>query len=411
MSLRGARWLSLWIGMRYLRSQRRQFVSLITWVSVIGLALGVAMLVVVTSVMNGFDAELKRRILGLVPHVVAAPPRQSNVAPTLSDAEALADVGAAAFRFYEADGMLARGGSVHPIAVYGIAEEGLGALDVLTSSMIDGSLASLRKPGSIVVGRPLAGLLGLRAGDALTLVMSMPAGESVMPRLERFTLTGTFEVGAEIDYALALIGFDDVGTRGIERAGASGIRIVIDDPLKVEQARDRAVDRVPSDWTVRDWRASYGELFQAVRLEKGMMFVLLLLIVAIAAFNIVSAQTMLVSEKRADIAILRTMGAADSVVVRMVLIQGVVVAVAGVGVGLVVGLLLASYPAEAISVLEFFIRARLLEGTYFETIPVLILPGDLVAIATLSLALCIASALQPARRAAALNPAVALHEV
>lgn len=232
----------------------------------------------------------------------------------------------------------------------------------------------------------------------------------MVPRLERFTLAGVFEVGAEIDYGLALIDFDDVYARGIAAAGTVGIRFTIPDPLEVEALRSTLQARLPADWTIRDWRASYGELFQAVRLEKGMMFVLLLLIVAIAAFNIVSAQTMLVSDKRADIAILRTMGAADGVVIRMVLIQGVLVALAGVGLGMGLGLLLAFNPTESIAVLEFLLRARLLEGTYFETIPVLILPADLAVIGALALVLCIASALQPARRAAALNPATALHE-
>ncbi len=411
MSLRGARWLSVWIGLRYLRAQRQQFVSLITWVSVVGLALGVAMLVVVTSVMNGFDAELKRRILGLVPHAVAEPPPAFGRALRPADIAPFENIGTAAFRFFEGDGMVARGGIVHAISVYGIGEEGLHALDVLNDSVIDGSLESLGQRGNVVLGVPLARHLGLRIGDAVTLIMSVPSGDSVTPRLERFTLAGTFEVGAEIDYALALVGFDEIGRRGLAPTGIMGIRFVIDDPLDVDSLRSQMTTVLPSDWQIRDWRASFGQLFQAVRLEKGMMFLLLLMIVAIAAFNIVSAQTMLVSDKRADIAILRTMGATDALVVRMVLIQGVLVALAGVGLGMGLGLLLAVNSAESIAVLEYLIGSRLLEGTYFDTIPVLIIPGDLVAIGALSLALCVLSAMQPARRAAALNPAAALHQV
>jgi lipoprotein-releasing system permease protein len=410
VSLRGARFLSIWIGVRYLRTQRRQFVSLITWVSIVGLALGVAMLVVVTSVMNGFDAELKRRILGLVPHAVVMPPRRA--APLTEDAlDRYRNVGQAAFRFFQGDGMIARGGSVHPVAIYGIADEGLDALGVLRASMVEGRLRALSmRAGTVVIGRPLARQLGLRVGDPVTLVLSVPSGDTVEPRLERFTLAGTFEVGAEIDYALALVGFDDILGRHLAATGITGIRFVIDDPLDVDRLERELRDRMPADWTITDWRSSYGDLFRAVRLEKGMMFVLLLLIVAIAAFNIVSAQTMLVSEKRSDIAILRTMGAPDSLVVRMVLIQGLLVAVAGVGLGVGIGLLLALNATESIALLESVIGARLLEGTYFDTIPVLILPWDIAIVVLLSLILCIASALQPARRAAALNPATALHE-
>ncbi len=166
----------------------------------------------------------------------------------------------------------------------------------------------------------------------------------------------------------------------------------------------------PPDWQITDWRSNYGELFRAVRLEKGMMFMLLVLIVAIAAFNIVSAQTMLVNEKRADIAILRTMGASEGLVLRLVLVQGIMVAIAGIGFGLILGLLLAHNVTETVSLLETLIGARLFDGTYFDTVPSLVLPSDIALIAAVSFTLCLFSALHPARRAAALNPAEALHE-
>ncbi len=410
MKLDGARWLSTWIGLRYLRTQRRQFVSLITWVSIVGLALGVAMLVVVSSVMNGFDAELKRRILGLVPQAVVVPPKRQSTIDSATVGLFQAP-GRSVFRFFESDGMLARGGAVVPIAVYGIGAEGHTALDVLTASMVEGEVESLTdSPGNMIVGRPLARSLGLQLGDSLVVVLSRTSGVSVVPQLERFTLAGTFEVGAEIDYGVVLVDFDEIEARGLSSTGTIGVRAVIADPLEIAPLRTALEQRAPPGWLVRDWRSSYGALFNAVRLEKGMMFLLLLLIVAIAAFNIVSAQSMLVNDKRADIAILRTMGANDTTLVRMVLIQGVIVAIVGVGIGLGFGLLLALNATEAVAILEALIGARLLEGSYFDELPVLIRLTDVAAILGLSLLLCVVSAVVPARRAAAVNPAVALHE-
>jgi len=151
----------------------------------------------------------------------------------------------------------------------------------------------------------------------------------------------------------------------------------------------------PLMW-ITDWRSNYGELFRAVRMEKGMMFLLLVLIVAIAAFNIVSAQTMLVNEKRSDIAILRTMGASEGLVLRLVLVQGVLVAVAGIGFGLGLGLLLANNVTETLALLEALIGARLLDGTYFDTVPSVVLASDIVLIAAVSFVFCLLSALHPA---------------
>jgi lipoprotein-releasing system permease protein len=404
-----ARFTATWIGLRYLRGQRRQFASLITWVSIVGLALGVAMLVVVLSVMNGFDAELKRRILGLVPQLVAVPPKGTLPSEPPSSLRESAGAGAA-FRFFAGEGMVARNGGVHAIAVYGLGAEGANAVDVLEESMLSGRVDSLDDgAGGLLMGAPLARHLGLGIGDAVTIVLTEPRGDSIRPRLERFTLSGLFEVGADLDYGVVFVGFDEIVARGLAPAGEAGIRFVIDEPLAVESHRAALAKALPADWRLHDWRESYGELFRAVRLEKGMMFMLLLLIVAIAAFNIVSAQTMLVNEKRTDIAILRTMGASDALVARMVLMQGLVVALAGIGVGVALGLVLALNVTASVGLLETLIGARLLEGTYFEEIPVEVLPLDLVAVVGVSLVLCVVSALHPARRAAALNPAEALH--
>jgi lipoprotein-releasing system permease protein len=404
------RWTSLWIGWRYLRGQRRQFVSFISWVSVIGLGLGVAVLVVVISVMNGFDRELRTRILGTVPHIVLYPPRDvTDVSPDALAHARLSAVGQA-FPFFEAEGMVTRDGAVHGVALYGIDAAGIDAMPVLAHNMRRGALEDLGDaPGGLVMGALLARHLGLSLGDDVALVLSTPLERTVRPRFERFTLTGTFEVGADPDYGLVLIDLAEVERRGLADTGRRGIRLVLPDALDVAAARETLQPRLPAGWQIVDWREAYGGLFRAVELEKAMMFLLMLLIVAVAAFNIISAQAMLVHEKRADIAILRTMGASTGLIFRMVLMQGMVVAVAGVGLGIALGLLLAAFVTETVAVLEFVIGARLLEGSYFDAVPSQILVSDIVLIIGMALVLCVLSSLYPARRAAELNPADALH--
>ena len=388
---------SLWIALRYLVTHRRRYASFISWVSIVGLALGVAVLIVVISVMNGFDAELKRRILGAVPHLQL-------------DAAALDDIDvvqklpgvSSAFAFFEADGMVARGGAVNPVAIHGLDEVGLGAVPMLGSIDLE--------PGGAALGAPLARYLGLRAGDDFILVTSTPAGDTIRPRIERVRLDATFEVGAELDFGLVLMRLDDIHARNLLATGKEGLRIVLDDPMAVGEIRRQLEAEHPGLTISMDWRDQFGELFRAVRIEKGMMFLLLLLIVAVAAFNIISAQTMLVNDKRADIAILTTMGASSGVVMRVVLIQGLVVAVLGIGLGLAFGLALSMNVTETMGVVESLIGARLIDGTFFDEIPVRILVSDLAVIVVMSLGLCAISCLHPARRAAALNPAEVLHD-
>ena len=404
--LRYAGATSLWIGWRYLRNRGHAFGSLITWVSVIGLGLGVAVLVVVISVMNGFDAELHRRILGTVPHIVLTPPPDQAV----PDGSRYAAVGET-FRFFEGEGMLARANGVDAVAIYGIDADGARAMDIVGQKMKLGSLDALTSAhGGLVMGAPLAIHMGLAVGDPVTLVMTTPTDDSVVPRLERFTLVGTFEIGADLDYELVLLNYDDVIARGLGSTGQVGLRVKLAQPLEIDAAVSALTALVPHDWKIVDWRSSYGALFRAVRLEKGMMFLLLVLIVAIAAFNIVSAQTMLVNEKRSDIAILRTMGASHGLVLRLVLVQGVLVALAGIGFGLLLGLLLAYNVSGTIALLNWIIGSNITDGTYFDTVPSVVIPLDIVSIASVAFAFCLLSALHPARRAAALNPADALHE-
>lgn len=391
---------------RYLKSRKRKFAALITWVSVAGMCLGVLVLTVVISVMNGFDAELKSRILGVVPQVLI-----EDVATTdarLEQVRSMPEV-ADLYDFFVTAGMVTRGGAVNPISVYAIDPQARAALAVLREHMIDGSLADLSGEGrGIALGAPLAGHLGLLPGDAVAVILTSPEASGPRPSLHRFELTATFEIGAELDYSLAVVALDDIAAMGLGAAGQSGVRLTISNPLLAEGVAEQ-IRTLQPEWRVQSWADSYGELFQAVRLEKLLMFLILLMVVAVAAFNIVSGQMMVVTDKRADIAILRTMGASAKTIGLAFLLQGLLVSSVGILLGLILGVLTASQISEIVALMKAWFDFGLLDGTYFVEVPSLVRLDDLLTIGVLSWTLSLISAWLPARRAARLNPVEGLH--
>lgn len=395
-----------WIALRYLRTRRRQFASFITRVSVAGLSLGVLVLTVVVSVMNGFDAELKRRILGSVPHVLLE--QRSADEPAVSALGREPGV-VALYNFFVGAGMVTVKGAVTAVTVYGIDESAVDAMPTISANLVYGSLAELvQTPRGLLLGRPLASHLGLLPGDSVVLVVSEPDAAGVRPRLLRFQLVGVFEIGAELDYTLAMVPMRALEEEGLANTGMRGVRITLEDALAAMPFAQALRAAHPS-WEVVSWADSYGELFQAVRLEKVLMFLILLMVVAVAAFNIVSGQSMAVTDKRSDIAILTTMGATRSLILRVFLFQGVLISTLGIGAGLLAGVAVATHIGALIAGAEELLGFRLLEGTYFVEVPSVILPSDLVVIALLSWGLCLISAYVPARRAANLNPVDGLH--
>ena len=399
-----------WIALRYLRAGRRRFASFITWVSLLGLALGVLVLTVVISVMNGFDAELKDRLLGAVPHLlVEGATADAAEMRGIIEREGVEE----AFNFFMGAGMVTRNGGVNPVSIYGIDGGGVAGLHQIAQNMRHGSLDQLLvEPRGIVVGVPLARHLGLLPGDSLALVVSEPARGGIRPRVLQFELVGTFEVGAELDYSLVILPLAALSKTKPEQIGTLGVRVDLSDPLqapRLKQAIQQSVAEANLHWQVSTWADNYGELFQAVQLEKLMMFLILLMVVAVAAFNIVSGQMMVVSDKRSAVAILRTMGASDSVVTRIFLLQGVIIALLGIGVGLLLGVVVAANVASLFALLEQWFDFQFLAGTYFVEVPSVIKLSDLALIAGLSLVLCLLSAWVPARRAALLNPVEGLH--
>ncbi len=394
------------LALRYLQTRRRQFAAFITWVSLVGLALGVLVLTVVLSVMNGFDRELKTRILGTVPHLLIS-------GPTLTDPgmQAVLDMPEVvdAYEFFLGAGMLTHGGSVNPVGIYGIDPADSEALPSIGRHMLQGSLGALSGSGrEIVLGAPLASRFGLLPGDTIALVISEPAPGGLRPLIQPFVLAGTFEIGAELDYTLAVVDRSDLPGSDLGRLGKWGVRLELSDPLLAE-AVARRLGEIQPDWTIESWTETYGELFQAVRLEKLMMFLILLMVVAVATFNIVSGQMMVVADKRPDIAILLTMGASTRTIRQAFLFQGVLISGVGILMGILLGVVLAHQITDIVDWMKDWFGFGLLDGSYLVEVPVLILPSDLWLIAGLSGVLCLVSAWLPAERAALTNPIEGLH--
>ena len=401
--------LALWIALRQLLRADNRYVRLVNWVSLLGLGVGVLVLTAVVSVMNGFDAELRTRILGTVPHAV--------LPGTVADPEAVAATPGVvtAYRFFEASGMAASAEAVAPVAVYGLdpagatASAGASPLAGIDAGMLDLGLAeALRRPAGLVMGLPLARQLGLALGDEVRLIVPEGFRGAVRPHFKRYRLSGLFALGAEFDYGLVVVPRSSFSAQERRALGADGVRVVLADPLEAE--------RFAAHWQGRRggaaatlWTERYGELFQAVRIEKALMFLILLLVVAVAGFNIVAGQTMVIDGKRADIAVLRTLGATGALVRRVFLLQGLAVASVGIVAGLLLGVLAAFNAGAAIAQVESWLDFRLLEGSYFDRVPSRVKAADLVLIGGASWLLCLLAAWLPARRAAEQAPIKGLH--
>ena len=387
---------SVWISFRYLVRRNNIYAALINWVTLLGLVLGVTILTVVPSVMNGFAQAIKARLLGVVPHVyietrvLSAADRALLETPTVVGVE----------RLYQGEAMISRSGLAQAVKIYGIQPTDGG--DFIADSLVSGSLSLLTGAG-IALGAPLARSMGFSLGDPIILVFPQPTGSGVIPSIQRFQLVATFSVGADPDYQLALIDIARVEELGMTNAGTSGWRVTLADPLSVGS------DSLPFESPARTWAEEFGELFRAIQIEKGIMFALLALIVGIAAFNMLSGQALLVNDKRADIAILGTMGARRRTIVSIFLVQGLFLSTIGIGLGLLLGVTIAAHADTIVVLLEAMTGTSMIEGTYFSVVPSEIEAGDLVVIALLSFTLCSAAVIRPTLLAAKANPAVELH--
>jgi lipoprotein-releasing system permease protein len=403
--------LPLGLGLRYVRSQHQFFVSFISSVSLVGIALGVAALIAILSVMNGFEGELRTRLLALSAHAtLPAPPEPAALRELAARARQEPGVERAE-PFVEVQGLLSHGTILAGAVMRGIDGAGQAADSALAQAMAEGRLADLA-PGSqrVVLGRALAFQLQARQGDPLSLLMlRADADGGLAPRIGVFTVAGSFEIGlADHDVTLAFAAMEDV--KALAGPGAAaGLRIFYEDPFEAPALTPALAaslgTRAGTDWTVE--HAAY---FRAIRLEKAMMTVILLLIVAVAAFNIIASLVMVVAEKRNDIAILRTLGLSRGGVVATFVVQGTVIGWLGALFGIGLGILLAVNAGDIVHALERLFGFHLFDPAvyYISRIPSELRAGDVALVSATAFALTLLATIYPARRAAATEPAEAL---
>jgi len=406
--------LPLGIGLRYVRSRRRSFfVSFITWVSLAGVCLGVAALITILSVMNGFEGELRDRLLALSAHATlseegAGEARLEQLAAAARDAQHV--VGAAPY--VELQGLLSSGSRLAGATVRGILPADEAGAGELSQAMIAGSLEALAPgSGNMVLGRVLAAELAVQPGERITILLPRAAADGALdPQIAAFTVSGLFEVGlADHDASLALVPLSDLAALAGPSAPA-GVRVRFDDALAAPMlARSLAAGLHPG-LDVRDWTEDHAAYFHAIRLEKTMMTIILLLIVAVAAFNIVASLVMVVSDKRTDIAILRTLGLPKASVAGIFVTQGTIIGWLGTAAGVALGLALALNVDVVMPFLERLFGFQLFDADvyYISTIPSEVHAADVVLVAVAALALTAVATIYPALRAGATQPAEAL---
>ena len=406
------------LGWRYTRAgratRRNGFISFISGVSMLGIALGVAALIIVLSVMNGFQKEVRDRMLSVVSHIeIFAPNGQAlqDVDATMRQAKQHPEVIGAA-PFVAAQGLIARGEDMKGAIVRGIDPAREGEVTDLAATNAD--VLKLLTPGTfnIVLGQELARQMGVGVGDVVTLIA--PSGQvtpaGVVPRLKQMTVAGTFDSGHyEYDSAMVMLHYEDA-QRIFRLEGPTGIRLKLKDLQQAPRVVQELSGMITEFLYLRDWTQQNKTWFAAVQLEKRMMFIILTLIVAVAAFNLVSTLVMTVTDKRADIAILRTLGASPKSIMGIFVVQGAMVGVIGTAVGLLLGLGVAFNIDTIVPAIEKALNASFLPKDIYliSKMPSDPQSSDIVPIAVISLILAFVATIYPSWRASRVNPAEAL---
>jgi lipoprotein-releasing system permease protein len=413
--------LSLFIGLRYvLRRTQGFFVSFISWVSMLGICVGVAALITVLSVMNGFESELRTRLLSMASHAtLSADPLKMADWPRLADLARQQPGVVGVAPYVEMQAMIGRGLALSGAQVRGILPGVEGQVADLSRFMKQGSLDDLvAGERRIVLGAGLAFSLDAQVGDELTVLIPQALADGtatgvldLRPRIQTFTVSGLFEAGLqESDNVLALVALGDAAELAGTGGAPSGLRLKFADIFTAPLAAPRVADTLGGGFAVSDWSKENASYFRAVRIEKTMMTLILMLIVAVAAFNIVAALVMVVNEKRTDIAILRTLGLPPRSVVAIFMTQGVVIGWVGTLLGLGLGLALAFNVETIVPFLERLFGVQVMDPTvyYITEIPSEVHAGQVIAIAAVALVLSVLSTIYPSLRGAQTEPAEAL---
>lgn len=407
--------VELFVGLRYLRARRRtRFVSFITGISLAGIALGVAALIVILSVMNGFEGELRSRLLSMTAHgYIAGADGPLEDWPAVREA-VLDDPGVSdAAPFVEMEGMIRSGGELKAVFVNGVFPEFEKRVSGRTINFVAGDLDVLG-PGqrSLVIGRLLALDLNVRIGDDVVMLIPRPGpGGDLEPVLERFVVRGVFEAGVqEHDASLALVHASDAARILGYDSQVTAVRFLASDVLAAPAVSARLSERLGEGYAASDWTIENASYFRAIRLEKMMMSLILSLIIGVAAFNIVASLVMVVTDKTGEIAILRTLGMGPNGVVRIFFVQGAVIGWLGVLLGVLAGVILAINVPVIVPALEQLFGFQIMPGDvyYVTRIPSILEGEDVAIIATAAFVLTSLATLYPARRAALVEPASAL---
>lgn len=408
--------LALYVGLRYTRSRKKtHFVSFISMTSMLGIGMGVMVLITVLSVMNGFDEEIHKRFFGMAPEITVTGadefiPNWQDVTKKLQAAPGVK----AAAPFVGGQGLLTYDGQVSPVMLSGILPEQEDKLIHLKDKLLLGDMNKLPHFG-MILGRGLADNLGVMIGDKVTVMVPKatvtPAG--MEPRFKRFTVVGIFSAGAgfNFDSKLAFIYLNDAQKLMQVGDAVTGIKLRTHDAYTALPLTDKLERELGEDYRVSNWTQQFGAFFQAVKMEKTMMFLILLLIIAVAAFNLVSSLVMLVNDKQSDIAILRTMGATPRFILSVFVVQGMLVGMLGTLIGLVAGLILASNATDLVNILQSFFDVQVLSSNvYFvDYLPSKILYSDVLHVCAAALFMSFIATIYPAWRASKTVITEALH--
>lgn len=405
--------IPLYIGLRYTRAKRRnQFISFISAFSLVGMALGVMALIIVLSVMNGFDREMKERILSVVPHGFVDQIPVLNDWPALSTKINQHPKVIASAPYIASSAMVSYANGVEAIELQGVLPEAEAQVSIVEQRMLIGSMAQLQ-PGEygIVMGRLLASRLMLAPGDKIRLISPeinmTPMG--AFTRSRSFTLVAIFEAGAQIDATLALVHLEDA-QKFLRKPNVQGLHVRTDDMFAAAQVMAELRQQLGEGYSVKDWSQTQGSLFQAVKMEKIVIGSLLMIIIAVAAFNIVSSLVLMVADKRSDIAVLRTMGVSARQVMAIFIVQGSAIGFFGTLIGTIVGSVIALSLTPIMGVLESLFDTQVFDPEiYFITqLPSVLLWQDVLFISGIALLLSFIATLYPAYRASQIEPAEAL---